>query len=159
MYQTPNLPLNSTDRKPGGRAVTRPARPPQHVESEDEVRRRVYGLLKTLTKTYPALIWRFDYSGSHIPDDETRAKIHALNRRGFPDLVIYHLGRVCFLELKASNIPAKHLLNPTDDRSRDQLATLQKLQDSGFDAGFAIGYEMAYRKLFSFLDGRLIPLI
>lgn len=148
------------DQKTGGAAAGASERwQPGFVESESEVRKRIYGLLKSLQKTYPHLSWRFDYSGEFIQNPENRVSIHSLNRRGFPDLMIFNLGRVCFLELKASNIEAKHLLNPIDEHGRDQLTTIQALRSSGFDAGFAIGYQMAYRKIYSFLDGREIPLI
>lgn len=147
-----------SDKKPGAAAANFIRL--NQVESELETVKRIYGLLKKLQSTkYPEIIWRFDPAGEHLKDVNQRSFIHGINRRGFPDLMILFQGRTLFLEIKRGDVNPDTLVNPIENHGREQLDMIKKLQKSGYSAGFAIGFDMAFRKIYDFLDNRPVKLI
>lgn len=141
------------------RSVLRPYQPkPRYVpkvqKHEESIQRQVCSYLRL---QYPSLIFRSDYaSGLHLTEGQARIHKSLQSGRSWPDLFIYEPRTVngkrysgLALELKRDGTtiilkvgPRKGKLS-SERHIQEQAAMLKALNNKGYYANFAVGYDEA----------------
>ena len=126
---------------------------PKKTFHEDSIQRQVCSYLRL---QYPQVIYRSDYAGTYIEGRYQRTKHLMQSSRGFPDLFIYTPKRGFHglaLELKREGTiiyltrgPRKGKLT-AELHIQEQAAVLQQLNNEGYFARFAVGYDKAQRMI------------
>lgn len=129
------------------------------IETEAELQNRVHGLLKAVEKNKDIII-RWDMAGENMTDVNERSKLHQMNKnsRGYPDLTIWFNNRTLFLELKREGVNIASLLRANDAHIQEQFDMLRRFKKQGHKAAFAVGFESAKNKIYSFIDNREIDI-
>lgn len=121
-------------------------------------------LARYLNLKYPRAIYHLDLAGVNNPSRATRSLYGRVNRRAWPDLFIaapvvmpdttsvYH---GLFLELKVEGTRLKKKRDGSwaSRHIEEQAAMLADLQDRGYVAQFAVGYDEAVSTIDSYFAG------
>lgn len=123
-------------------------------------------LAQYMNLRHPTVAYHFDLAGVWTPSYGIRNLYGRLNVRGWPDLFIaktalmpgtVNLYYGLFLELKQAGVRIRKVRDGTwaNDHVAEQAAQLDVLQDAGFVAQFAVGYDQAVELIESYLEGTL----
>jgi len=119
---------------------------------ETDIYKRIKGYMK---KVYPNTLIRFDTSGLNIFNENDRILIKNLNERGFPDLQILakRANKIgMFLEIKEENtILFNNYGKPINKHVEEQKTILEKLNENGYYACFAVGFSDAIFRINGYL--------
>ena len=121
-----------------------------------------------LLMQYPGVIYRFDLAADmKLTPGQARKHKRLHPYRGFPDLVIFEPMPRCidggwdyewhglFLELKKDGVRLKKKSGEwASEHIAEQASVLKCLQDKGYKADFAIGYDQAIQKIDEYLKLR-----
>jgi hypothetical protein len=114
-------------------------------------------LANYLKLQYPDVIYHFDLSGTNNPSPSSRAYFSRVNGRGFPDLFIYKprgMYHGLAIELKKNGTRlAKINGDWTTPHIAEQAETLLQLNEQGYCARFATGFEKAKKEIDWYLKG------
>lgn len=107
-----------------------------------------------LRKYYPLVRYHFDQAGLNLSKAQCGQLKAIQHSKGFPDLTIINPnGGILFLELKAegNNVFKKNGEFISDDHVAEQAQWITALQQAGYDAHFAVGFDQAQNYINNFL--------
>lgn len=114
------------------------------IKAEQILHQQVCDYLKL---QYPTVIFRSDHEGGRKRHPVEQARIKRLNSgRAWPDLFIAEpttLWKALFIELKAVEIYTQKGYLKADPHLREQEEMLDRLQQKGYKAVFAVGFDQA----------------
>lgn len=125
-------------------------------------------LAQYMSLKHPKLngLWHFDLAGVNNPSRKTRGLYSRLNTRGWPDFFLAKTALMpgtmiaytgLFLELKRDGTRIKKKTGEwASDHIAEQAETLKRLQDEGYVAMFAVGFDEAVLMIESYLQSNLI---
>lgn len=102
---------------------------------------------------YPKVWFHFDYAGLAHTKTQSGMMKAIQHSKGFPDLMIVHPTKgALFLELKAEGERIeKRDGSYANEHIEQQFGWLKVLQDAGFGASFAVGFDQAKQIIDTFL--------
>lgn len=107
-----------------------------------------YQIARYLRLQYPDVIFNSDLSGIKLTLGQAKKVSGLRSSRAFPDMIIYqarHGFTALFIELKADNVKTHRKDGElvADPHIREQAKMLKLLQERGYCACFAIGFDEA----------------
>lgn len=103
---------------------------------------------------FPSARFHYDYAGNNLSKAQSGMMRAIQHSKGFPDLTIINpAGGILFLELKAegNNVFKKNGEFISDDHVAEQAQWITALQQAGYDAHFAVGFDQAQNYIDNFL--------
>jgi len=106
---------------------------------------------------YPKIIYHFDYAGLGLSKAQAGKMKEIQGERGYPDIFISE-PRLCYhglyIELKkeGEKLYKKDEITPVSDHVKEQIEMIIQLNNRGYKADFAIGFDDAKKKIDKYLN-------
>ena len=129
----------------------------RNAKHEESLSLKVCNYLKT---DYPDIIFTCESSGIRLPIYAAVKLAKQRSESGLPDLMVFHPNKnygALFIELKKEGtvIFLKNGSMTADKHIREQAAVLKRLNDLGYKACFAVGYEEAIQIIDDYMTNRI----